>query len=221
VLVDGALDKAGLLAGLDLDPRLPTVLYAPTGGKHNSLDKWGEEIVSAIGAGGACNLLIKPHDHPKKAIDWKERLAPLEGARVRVVEDHDVVPFLNACDLLLTDASSVAMEYTLLDRPIVFVDVPELFANVVKRGGSLDLDTYGRKIGWVAEGVDAVVPTIAQALADPGYQAELRRRAADHLFHTPGSAASNVAAVILHAAGLRRDLPETIEPLSPTRGYRW
>ena len=221
VLADGTLDRDGLLAGLDLDPGRPTVLYAPTGGKHNSLDKWGEEIVSAVGADGSCNLLIKPHDHPKKAIDWKARLAPFEGARVRIVEDYDVVPFLNACDLLLTDASSVAMEYTLLDRPIVFVDVPELFANVTERGGSLDLDTYGRKIGWVAEGVDAVVPTIAQALADPGYQAELRRRAADHLFHMPGAAADNVAAVILHAAGLRPDLPEAIEPILPTGDYRW
>ena len=91
----------------------------------------------------------------------------MENERVRVVRDYDIVPYLQAADLLLTDASSVAMEFTLLDRPIVFVDVPDLLANVVERGGALDLDTYGRKIGTVAESIAAVVPTIADSLMNP------------------------------------------------------
>jgi len=215
-LVSGELDRAGLLKGLGLDPARSTILYAPTGGRHNSLDVMGEDIVRAIAAEGEWNLLIKPHDHPKKAVNWFERLSPLEDERVRVLRDFDIVPYMHAADLLLTDASSVAMEYTLLDRPIVFMDVPELLTNVRKRGGALDLDTYGRKIGVIAEGVEQLVPCLKTSLARPDQLSEIRKAAARDLFHVPGSASSNVAGVVRFAAGLTTELPERVARLHPT-----
>lgn len=216
-LVLGPDNRDRLLKSLGLDPSLPTVLYAPTGGKHNSLDTVGEEVVSAIAEDHRWNLLVKPHDHPKKAVDWFEVLAPLESDRLKLVRDFDVIPYLRAADLLLTDASSVSMEYTLLDRPMVFIDVPKLFRNVEKRGGALDLVTYGRKIGVVANTSADVVPAIADALAHPQREGALRRKAAGHIFHNPGGATANVAAVVLHAAGLRKELPEEIERLTPSK----
>ena len=214
-LLNGGPDRAEVLAGLGLDPERPTLLLAPTGEKHNALEVMGEDVTRAITGDGRWNLLVKPHDHPKNDIDWFAALAPYESDRMRLVRDKDVVPYLRAADLLMTDASSVAVEYTLLDRPIVFLDTPKLFKRVRKRAPALDLETYGRRIGVVVKTPDDVVGAVDAALAHPGREAALRRKMARHLFHAPGTATQRVAGVIRHAAGLQPDLPEGVEQLQP------
>lgn len=215
-LVHGSELRNALLTEWGLDPALPTILYAPTGGKFNSLDEMGEELIEAIRDGGMWNLLIKPHDHPKEAVDWSTRLAPLEDSRVKLVRDFDIVTYLGVVDLLVTDASSVAMEFSLRDRPMVFVDVPKLLENVMERGGSLDLDTHGRKIGTMAHGPEDIGAVIHSALEHPTREGALRRAATKHLFHAPGNATENVAAVIRLAAGLDSKRPIYLEELIPS-----
>ena len=105
-----------------------------------------------------------------------------------MVGDYDIVPLLYASDLLLTDASSVANEYALLDRPIVFLDVPELLRQARARGGALDLASWGRKGGVVVERPDDVTEAVAQSLADPTHLSEIRRAIAQDLFYNPGRA---------------------------------
>jgi CDP-glycerol glycerophosphotransferase (TagB/SpsB family) len=204
-------DRSGLLRGLGLDPDRPTLLLAPTGDKYNALELMGREVIQAIAAQGAWNLLVKPHDHPKNDIDWFSELADLEGEGVRLVRDKNVVPYLHSADVLLTDASSVALEYTLLDRPILFLDTPKLIKRLKKKAPALDLDTYGRKLGRIVAGPEDVVNQISDCLASPGRESALRRQAAEHLFHLPGEAAKRVAGVIRHAAGLEAALPDDVE----------
>ena len=213
-LVHGARDRIMLLGGLGLDPLKPTLLFAPTGDKHNALETLGAELIQAVAADGRFNLLVKPHDHPKRKIDWFQELAPLEGGPVRLVRDLDVVPYLRAADVLLTDASSVAVEYTLLDRPIVFLDVPKLIQHVQKRAPNLDLDSYGRRIGAIAENAGQAIALVEASLKEPTREGEIRRAMARHVFHDPGRAVERVASVVLHAAGLEQDLPEGVEELS-------
>ncbi|MDH3427669.1 MAG: CDP-glycerol glycerophosphotransferase family protein [Gemmatimonadota bacterium] len=214
-LVEPGFQRERFLQNLGVDPALPTILYAPTGGKHNSLETVGRDVVAGIHSKVGWNLLIKPHDHPKNEIDWYAELGGFESERVRLVRDLDVVDYLRAVDLLLTDASSVAVEYTLMDRPIVFIEVAKLLKNVLKRGAPLDLLTYGRKIGLLAKTADQVVPAIEQALRNPDREQELRRSMARHVFHDPGNAADRVSRVVLHAAGLLEELPADVEVLRP------
>jgi len=213
-LVQPGFDRAAFLREKGVDPSLPTVLYAPTGGKNNSLETCGREVIGAISALGRWNLLIKPHDHAKNQIDWFGILSPFENDRVRLVRDLDVIDYLRAADLLLTDASSVAVEYCLLDRPIVFIDVPKLLKKVLEQGAPLDLTTYGRKIGSLAKNAGEVAPAIERALGDSDRQSELRRTMARHVFHAPGGAAERVTNVTLHAAGLLPCLPRDVETIS-------
>ncbi len=212
-LVSGELDRDALLTSLGLSPELPTLLFAPTGEKHNALDTMGIEVVKAISEAGRWNLLVKPHDHPKKVVDWFTELAPFESDKVRIVKDKDIIPYLHAADLLITDASSVAVEYTLMDRPIIFIDIPKLFKRLKKRAPNLDLDTYGRKIGSIVAKSDNLVYAISDSLANPDRESEIRRTMASHIFHAPGSATENVAGVVLYAAGLSETLPESVEAL--------
>ncbi len=217
-LVADRTGRDAVLERYNMNKALPTILFAPTGEKRNALETMGEDVVRAFAACGAFNLLVKPHDHPKNDIDWFATLEPLENERVRVVKEKDVVPLLKTADLLITDASSVAVEYTLLDRPIIFLDVPKLFKRIQRRAPALDLTTYGRRIGTVVRDADDVVAAVEDCLQHPEREAEVRRAMARHVFHRPGRAAERVKGVVLHAAGLTPDLPADVELVRPVEG---
>ena len=188
-LLDGRLDRDAILAAEGLSGERQVVLYAPTGAKRNSLETMGEEVLRRLRDWGAVDVLVKLHDHPKKAIDWPARLAPLEGAHLRLARTPDVVECLFAADLLISDASSVVNEYALLDRPIVFLDVPELLAAARDREGSaLDLDTWGRRGGEVVAEPAEVVGAVARGLEHPERRSEVRGAIAADLFYNPGHA---------------------------------
>ncbi len=194
-LVDGSLDRSAILRRLGLSGRRPVVLYAPTGQKLNSLETGvGEEVVRRLRAGGRYDVLVKLHDHPRDAsVDWPRRLRPLLDRHTKLVKDYDVVPYLYVADLLITDASSVSSEYALLDRPMVFLDVPQLLNAMRAKGVSLDLETWGRNggvtVGWPDEAVEAV----RWSLAHPADKSAVRRAMAADLFFNPGKATAAAA----------------------------
>jgi len=191
-LRDGSLDRRATLEGLGLDPSLPAVLYAPTGDAGNSLFRQGEQILAELSR-LPVNLIVKPHDHadldPHCAIDWNLRLREWTAERFAAVFDADVVPLLNAADLLVTDASSVAFEYTLLDRPIIFMDVPEILEG--PSSDHFDLTTWGRKGGEIASDPAELRELVPALLADPTQKSEIRRQIAEDLFFEPGRATEN------------------------------
>ncbi len=189
-MANGDFDRSKLLAELGLADDRPTLLYAPTGAKHNSLEIMGEQVLAQLLAEDRYNLIIKPHDHPKNAgIDWFQRLAPLEGKHCRVARGPDVTSLLFLADLLISDASSVANEYTLMDRPIVFLHTPKLIRTARAAAHSmLDLDTWGRRAGIVVERAEDVRGVVEHALATPRELSQVRREMVADLFYNPGHA---------------------------------
>jgi hypothetical protein len=187
-LLDGSLDRATILGELGFSGTRPVVVYAPTGAHGNSLETCGEELIERLAAADSYDLIVKPHDHPKAAIDWYERLAPLESEHLRLLRTPDAIPSLYVSDLLISDASSIANEYLLLDRPIVFVDVPELFTAAAGEDDRLDLNTWGRSGGIVVPDPAAALDAVATGLAHPGAQSQRRRAIARDLFYNPGTA---------------------------------
>jgi len=186
-LLDGSLDRAAVLAEHGLSGERPVVFYAPTGAHDNSLETMGEEVLRRLAAVDGYDVLVKPHDHPKKPIDWYARLAPLEDEHLRLVREADVIRSLSIADVLITDASSVANEYVLRDRPIVFLDVPELLA-AAGADPRLDLATWGRKAGDIVRAPHQAVGAVERALSDPQRHAGVRAEMAQDLFFNPGCA---------------------------------
>ncbi len=188
-LVDGTLNRRAILTGLGLSGRRPVVLYAPTGQKDNSLEHTGEAVIQRLQATRKYDILIKLHDHPRDRItDWPRRLRPLLDRHTKLVTDYDVVPYLFVADLLISDASSVSNEYALMNRPMVFLDVPQLLASMQTKGVALDLDTWGRKGGLTTRWPDEAVEAVAWSLAHPRDGAGVRRAMARDLFYNPGQA---------------------------------
>ncbi|HYT84598.1 MAG TPA: CDP-glycerol glycerophosphotransferase family protein [Gemmatimonadales bacterium] len=194
-LVDGSLDRRAILRRLGLSGRRPVVLYAPTGQKSNSLETGlGEEVLRRLRATRSYDVLIKLHDHPRDAsVDWSRQLRPLLDRHTRLVTDYDVVPYLYVADLLITDASSVSSEYALLDRPMVFLDVPQLLDAMRAKGVSLDLETWGRKGGVTVRWPDEAVEAVGWSLAHPRDKSAVRRAMAADLFYNPGKATEAAA----------------------------
>jgi CDP-glycerol:poly(glycerophosphate) glycerophosphotransferase len=196
-LVDGSLDRRAILGRLGLGGRRPVLLYAPTGQKGNSLETLGEEVIRRLRATGRYDILIKLHDHPRdKSVDWPRRLRPLLDRHTKLVRDFDIVPYLFIADLLISDASSVSSEYALLDRPTVFLDVPEMIRAMRAKGRAIDLDTWGRKGGVTVRWPDEAVDAVRESLAHPRRGGALRRAMARDLFYNPGRATGAAVAWI-------------------------
>jgi hypothetical protein len=188
-LVDGTLNRRAILNRLRLSGRRPVLLYAPTGQRDNSLEHTGVAVIERLKATGKYDILIKLHDHPRDRVtDWPRRLKPLLDRHTKLVSDYDVVPYLFVADLLISDASSVSNEYALLNRPMVFLDVPLLLASMQRKGVALDLDTWGRKGGVVSRWPDEAVEAVAWSLAHPEHGSAVRKAMAGDLFYNPGRA---------------------------------
>ncbi len=199
-LVDGSLDKKALLASYGFDGSRPVLLYAPTGQKYSSIQTMGIDFIRKVRESGKYDLLVKLHDHPHDDVNWAAKVAELEDHHTRLVDSFDVIPLLFMSDLLITDASSVSSEYSLLDRPMVFLDVPELIERAARKDGSmLDLNTWGRNAGDIVPDPETALLAIEANLADPGRKSELRRAMAADLFFHPGHAVEHAMDWIRHS----------------------
>jgi len=195
-LLDGSLNREAILDELGCRPDRPTVLYAPTWGSTSSMRVMGEDVIRQL-CGRGLNLLVKLHDNlydPRKNdVRWADRLAELAHPDLSVVRSRNVVPLQFVADVLISDASSVAYEYLLLDRPILFLAFPGQFEKVKHR---VDLETWGRKVGATVEEPAKVAPAVESALDDPSRLSETRRQAAQDLFFNPGQATDRAVAEV-------------------------
>lgn len=200
-LVQGGYDRGAVLAGLGLDPALPCVLFAPTWIAGGCLDRQGVEIVTALGR-LPINTIIKLHDNSydlrKQRVDWAQVLPPLLGPRQVLARGVDSNPYLAAADLLISDASSIANEFLLLDRPLIYFRIDDL----ERDWPATDRSTWGTRTGDVIDRPAELEQAVALALAQPDRHGEVRRAAARDFFYAPGSAAARAAGRLLEYAGV-------------------
>lgn len=198
-LLNDSLDKSSILRKLGFSGRRPILTYAPTGQKGNSLETIGEEVIRRLKKLKKYDLIIKPHDHPRdQSINWPRRLLQFEDEHTKVLRDFDIVPYLFVTDLLITDASSVSSEFSLLDRPMVFVDVPEMIKALQMKGVPVDLDSWGRKAGVTARWPDEVIDAVQWSLNHSKYHSSIRRAMAEDMFFNPGHATEKAVEWILN-----------------------
>ncbi len=197
-LVDGSLNRDAILNTLGLDPSLPTVLYAPTWTPYSSLNALGEDLVTALANTGV-NLIVKLHDNSldvgdvrnSGGIDWIARLSPaLQTARGHLAKRGSIAPYLAAADLMISDHSSAAFEYLLLNRPLIRIEMPELIArtNIPPDYVALmaDASTTVRSVAEIMRAVET-------GLANPGILATTRVIVSEELFYKPGTATTRAA----------------------------
>ena len=184
----------------------------------------GDRLVDLIRAAApGANVIIKPHPvlgewRPRWMARWA-RLAARERGVLLVDDTHaDVVPYMLAADMLVSDASSVIFEFLALDRPIVLVTNPRHCADPAYAPG--DIVWRWRDLGDEVHEASRLPGAVAAALSAPDRLAERRRECARLLFgpFTDGQNYARVAEKILALEGaLPRAAPPAGSPGLPAR----
>ena len=180
-----------------LDPSLPTVLYAPAFNRNGALNRYGKAVFEALAGLKDVNVLVKLHPVSydrsvtgvhSNGVYWPEIADRYNGSRFVHVGNVDVTDCLLAADVLVTDIGSVAFEYYLLDRPVVYLECPDFFreAGVKNGGGDNIFLNAGRPAGVEVGDMPALQSAIRDAIEHPELHSDARREMAEHLLYNPG-----------------------------------
>ena len=205
VWVTGYVQMDPLFRGqrLPLPVRLPpgrTVLFAPTyNRKLSAATMLGPRVVELLrGTDADINVVIKPHPYSKSvAPEWIRmwREIALKHERVFLVDDvyADAMALLQAADVLVSDACSMAFAYLALDRPVILMTHPERTAD---RNYDPDgIEWQWRDFGEELFEAEELPGAVERALHDPARHAERRAHYRREVFgeFTDGRAAERIA----------------------------
>ncbi|GIS71460.1 MAG: hypothetical protein CM1200mP10_10370 [Candidatus Neomarinimicrobiota bacterium] len=124
-LIEYDNSQADILERLGLDPTKKTVLYAPSF-YPSSIEKLSPDLAQFS---NEFNLIIKLHN-----FSWFQKRYQYQSDLIRTVTnklensflarpfDIDVIPYMLASDLLISDISSTIFEYLPLNRPIIMAE---------------------------------------------------------------------------------------------------
>jgi len=124
--------QAVLRAEMGLDGDRPTVLFAPTWGRHGVLARYGEEVIREC-LRRDLNVIVKLHacsylSLPKYSggINWRERLSAFENdRRFRHLPHGNLTALILLADVMVADFGSAPVEFCLVDRPLIFWKLAE------------------------------------------------------------------------------------------------
>lgn len=222
-LLNGKFNKKTVLRELNLDPSLKTVLYAPSWDEGLSLRSFGEEVIKKILEVKKINVIVKlhpisycPEDGPNYffytgGINWIKRLSEFDTYKnFRHVPTNSIDPLLAASDLMVTDVSSVALEFIMLDKPVIYIDCPDFFEKTLKKTysgfGNTTADfvrndpkaNAGRHVGTVVSDIEQLPGVIEDTLMNPGKNSDKRKAFSKQLIYNPGKGADAAADKILN-----------------------
>lgn len=102
----------------ELNTSKPIVLFASTFSPSLTQAPVLAEIIKKLSAAGKYYFIVTLH--PKTRPETVARYRGLAGPNLRFFEPHeDVIPLLQAADVMLCDTSSIGLEFMLLDKPLV------------------------------------------------------------------------------------------------------
>lgn len=186
------------------------VLYAPT------YRDWGAPIgllqlpqqdlerLAAFLARRRCLLVVRPHDNEAETFARTTLPSRWIVAADRIAPDWDVNDWLLAAQVLVTDYSSIAFDYLLLNRPVIHL-APDLDEYAKRRGFLVDpeSDWCGPRVRDGSELIDALEGAIQEPQAGSS-----RRRYLNSIFNPleDGRSTERVGESILRliAAGPRQ-----------------
>ncbi|MBI1731541.1 MAG: tetratricopeptide repeat protein [Gammaproteobacteria bacterium] len=209
VWVTGHVQMDPLFRGIPL-PRpveLPqgrrTVLFAPTYNPRLSAAPMLGKRAAELLRGGRrdLNIVIKPHPITwKVAPDWLRiwRRQARDSDDVYLVEDPsaDAMSLLQAADVLVSDACSMAFAYLVMDRPIILLTNPDHRED--PNYDPVGIEWLWRDLGEELFDAEELPAAVARALDHPERHADRRARYRELLYGdlTDGRAAERIAAHI-------------------------
>jgi len=226
-LLSGKFEKSAVLSELGLDENKKTILYAPSWDDGLSLRTAGKKIIEELLTVENTNLIVKLHpislcppDGPNYnfytgGINWTEKLSEFENRKnFKHIKSGKIDPMLAAADVMITDVSSVALEFIMLDKPVIYIDCPEFFEKTLKKTYSGFGNTTaefvkndpkanaGRHTGIVVDDINNLKDNVERALQNPMEFSQKRKELALKLSYNPGKSADAASKKILEMLNL-------------------
>lgn len=178
-LFNGSLDKDKILLELNLDKNRKTIFYCPTYDLSSEGDML--EYLEQID-GLNINIIIKLHDASYFKEAYSEKVKELKNTVL--VNDYRVTPYMFASDLMISDRSSAAFDYLVLNRPIIFLQDTNAIEHFIGGGDVRDkeLEVEYRNVGERLNTMDELLNTIFDCLSNPEKKEEQRLKVRDELF---------------------------------------
>jgi CDP-glycerol glycerophosphotransferase (TagB/SpsB family) len=199
-----ASDVLGAVAGA-APPGARAVLHAPTwrDGARDPAVPTAPEWTAIAAWLEAANVVLYVRTHPLAVGDYAE--GPAASSRIRLLGADvvtDIGPLLPAFDAVLTDYSSIAFDFALLERPMAFL-APDLEFYTRRRGTYAPYREFsgGRHVATWAQALE-----VLDAVLRPGPESDAARRHArrlrdEHFDVTVPGAAGRVLDLILSRTG--------------------
>jgi CDP-glycerol glycerophosphotransferase (TagB/SpsB family) len=223
-LLQGGYKREKVLSALGLNSINPTILYAPAWDPGASLRSFGEEVIKKLLTIKKVNVMVKLHPvsyTPETSpnfqfytggINWVDKLSYFEKyLNFRHVAKYSIDPLLIASDVMITDISSVALEFIVLNRPVIYLDCPEYFEKTLKMPAYNSNPDFvrndpranaGRHVGLVAEDLSQLIAGVQRSLKNPNEFLEKRKALSEHILYNPGKGAEAAAKAILDLINL-------------------
>lgn len=200
-MLNGVYDRNATLRELGLPADRKTILVTSHWTENSVLTKWGAQIVEELAPlAGEYNIIVTAHGNiwelpgthefnPSKLYSNLEYIADKSNF-ISFKKSGNVNKLLFSSDVLICDNSSVAVEFSTLDKPLVFYEgagenmcsaqVRELYENASHCFSTLD----------------GVREACREALANPAAKSDARRKMARYFIDNPGHASETVVRLI-------------------------
>lgn len=191
-----ATSKEAFCRDLGIDPGRRIVLFAPTYNPELSAMHCIGEGVRKI-ADQDTILLIKLHNLTERK--WKDmyRNIARKNPNIFYLEDADYSGMMHAADLMVSDVSSIFIEFLLLDKPVVLFNNPRIKEFHLYR--PQDIEYQSRDAGVQVRSLEELLAAIDQELRHPTRLSALRQQYAQALdLGRDGQSTARAATAILN-----------------------
>jgi len=216
-LVNGEYDRIEILKSLNLDVNKQTVIYAPAWDPNTSLHKYGTQLFEILSEIQNINVIVKLHpvsytnkSHPHYKFytggtDWMDVISRYEkNINFKHVPNYSIDPLLAASDILITDISSVSLEFIVLDKPVIYIDCPEFYEKTLeeweqdsKSIKTVEKFSSVRNVGIVCKDLSELETSVIRSLHHPHEFSEKRKTLSDQILYNPGKGSITSAQKIL------------------------
>lgn len=184
---------------------VPTILIAPSWGEDNIGDLCLENIVNQL-VGKGYKVIYRPHPqyvrhHKEKLVKLAEDYAKFDDFEVQM--DFTSNSVVMDADILMTDWSSIAFEYSFVTlKPVLFIDTPMKVMNPDYKELDVvpfDLEIRNRiGISVKPEDIDSNIETVVERLLyNPEYTKEALLDIKKEYLYNPGNSAEVAANYII------------------------
>ena len=215
------LSRNNILSKLNLDPNKKNILYAPSWEEGLSAREFGLQLTEIILNNKDINLIIKFHpcffvskidknyQFYTGNINWDLIFSKFNKySNYKFIKDFKIDDLLFISDIMITDLSSVALEFLALEKPVIYLDCPKFettFSSLYKSYNDLSYSELlldpksnaGRHVGHVNYDYNTINDDINFIINNPDYKINERKEYSELLLSNKGISSKTCADMIV------------------------